>query len=69
MRFIMSGLYDRAAKAGPITGWGPNFDRDMAKFTERQRQLGKTGRWRKAPATWKKDDGTRQDSEWYIYEY
>lgn len=69
MRFIMSGFFDRAQVAGPITGSGPNFEPAMAKFTRRQRGFATRGKWRKAPAKWKKDQGTYIDPEWTIINY
>jgi hypothetical protein len=68
MRYIYDGMYDRAAKPGPITGNGPEFKRAMRLFLARQRELGKVGRWRKAPAQWKQNEGHYIDSDWWIYE-
>jgi len=65
----MDGLWDNAAKAGPITGSGPGFERAMSMFTARQDRLARRGKWRKAPAKWKTNDGTHIDPEWYIINY
>ena len=65
-RYYFGGFYDRAAGHGEITGSGPGFEKAMAAFEERQRQLGKVGRWIKKNEYWKKNDGTRYDVPFYI---
>jgi hypothetical protein len=65
----MMGLWDNAAQHGPITGSGPGFAEAMRKFGIRQEKERKRGIWRKAPAKWKTNDGTRIDPEWYIIDY
>ena len=65
-RYIMSGMYDCAAKHGPITGSGPGFDRAMRLFKARQDKVSRVGKWRKAPAKWKHNDGNHIDPEWYL---
>ena len=69
MRFIMDGFFDRAQRPGPITGSGPGYAKAMSQFYGRQRELSKVGVWRKAPAIWKKDDGTYIDPEWILIDY
>lgn len=65
--YIMAGLYNNAAKAGPITGSGPNYAQAMAKFKERQYQLSKPGIWRSCNKTsWKKRNGKYIDRDWDI---
>ena len=69
-RRFYAGFYDRAATHGTITGSGPNFDKAMAAFNERQRQRGMTGKWRhKETTTYKKDNGTLIDSDFEIKEW
>ena len=65
----MNGFIDRYQKAGPITGSGPGFEKAMAKFKHRVDTDSRVGRWRKSPAKWKKNDGTRIDPEWVIVDY
>jgi hypothetical protein len=62
----MDGFYDREARHGPITGSGKGFDRAMRLFKRREAQRKRVGKWRKAPATWKKDDGNYIDPDWII---
>lgn len=69
VRYIMDGMYDRTEPHGPITGTGPNFNKAMSMFNARQDRLARRGKWRKAPAKWKTDDGTFIDPEWYIINY
>ena len=65
----MDGFFDNAAEHGPITGEGPGFNRAMERFAQRQTRRSTVGRWRKAPAKWKKDDGTFIDPEYYIVDW
>lgn len=51
---------------GPISGSGPNFQKAMAKFAKRQAEAAKVGVWRKAPCSWKHNDGSYIDPDWYI---
>ena len=65
----LDGLWDRMAQHGPITGSGPNFDKAMAAFKQRQAEAGKVGTWRRAPASWKKNHGTFIDRDWDLVDY
>lgn len=69
MRYIMSGMFDRYAQHGPITGSGPNFKKAMAMFKRRQKNLSKRGIWDKGPASYKTNDGKQRDPYWYIINY
>lgn len=69
MRYSHMGLWDRTAKHGEITGSGVNFESAMRKFKKRQLTESQPGKWRKAPAKWKKNNGSKIDPEWYIIDY
>ncbi len=62
----MDGFFDRGQQHGPIRGHGPSFKATLAAFNSRQARLQRTGRWRKAPAQWKRDDGTYIDPDFYV---
>ena len=66
-RRFYSGFYDRAAKHGTIHGSGPNFERAVERFQERQRQAGLPGIWRSAH--WNNNHGTRRDIDYAIMEW
>ena len=67
-RRFYSGFYDRAAGHGPITGSGPNFERALSVFKERQKQMGLPGIWRNN-TTQKVNKGTRRDIDYAIMEW
>ena len=63
---INDGFFNELAQDGPVTGSGPGFDRAMRRFKRRQEAKKRVGKWRQAPAAWKKDDGTYIDRDWDI---
>jgi hypothetical protein len=69
MRYSMMGMWDNRAEHGPITGTGPNFAKAMRMFNKRVAREGEVGVWRKAPAQWKKNKGTKIDPDWYVIQY
>lgn len=69
MRWGVGGFFDNAAQHGEPIGSGPLFDEAMEKFRQRQHRCSRVGRWRKAPARWKRNDGTFIDPEYYIVDW
>jgi len=65
----MDGMYDTTEPHGPITGTGPGHEEAMALFKARQDRAAHRGTWRKAPTTWKTNDGSHIDPDWYIVNY
>ena len=37
-RWTLMGMYDRMQQPGPITGSGPNFEKDIERFQQREKQ-------------------------------
>ena len=65
-RLEARGFWDNMQAPGEITGSGPNFERDMARFKKRQEAYSKVGTWRAVSASWTKNDGPHIDPDWYI---
>lgn len=69
-RRSLDGFWDRKQPwGGPVTGSGPNFQKALAAFEKRQRRQGEVGKWRCAPAKWKKNSGSYIDRDWALIDY
>ena len=67
MRRVEDGLFDRAARHGPITGSGPNFESAMRQFQARQDALARVGIWRCADnRRMYTSDGYYIDRDWEV---
>lgn len=69
MRYTHDGFFDKLAKHGEISGSGPGWESAASAFRHRTRRLQLRGVWRKAPASWKTNDGTYIDPDYYIVDH
>jgi hypothetical protein len=70
MRYSFDGFFDRTAEAGPIRITNtPGNHIAIAKYERRMARSRELGKWRKSPASWKKNKGTYIDPEWYLVDY
>jgi hypothetical protein len=66
-RIQHGGFWDSAnAEPSEPTSFDPDL---VTAYRARQQQLKQVGKWRRAPAAWKHNDGEQIDCDWRIMEW